>query len=80
MDTSSKGPKTIATIDVNLHWPKIEKRDWVDESIMNHLNCVLCGENMEFTHKTDFINGVVTEDAHCPFCKVRNRQSSHSLQ
>lgn len=80
MDTSSKGPKTIATIDVNVHWPKIEKRDWLDESISDHLNCVLCGDSLKFTHKTDFISGVVTEDAQCPHCNVRNRQTSHGLQ
>lgn len=81
MDASDKSnPKTIATIDVNLHIPAVDKKTWLEESIDDHLNCVLCGGHLEFAHKTDFISGVVTEDAHCPTCGVRNRQSAHSLQ
>ena len=42
MDTSNK-PKTIATIDVNLVMPKVSKADWMQETINDHLQCVLCG-------------------------------------
>ena len=39
MDNSNKNdkPEIIATIDVNIHWPKIERRAWLDESIQDHL-------------------------------------------
>lgn len=82
MDTSNKGdkPKVIANIDVRVQWPKLNTRDWLEESIQDHLLCVLCGSGLEFAHKTDFVAQVVTEDAHCPQCKVRNRQSAHRLQ
>jgi len=82
MDTSNKDekPKIVASIDVNVHWPKIEKNTWLEESIQDHFQCVLCGTELEFKHKTDFVTQIVCEDAHCPNCKIRNRQSTHSLQ
>jgi hypothetical protein len=79
MDTSEK-PKTVATIDVNLVIPKIPAREWLQECIEEHLNCVLCGTGMVFEHKTDFIAQTVVENAHCPACRIRNRQSAHRLQ
>lgn len=78
MDASEKS-KTIATLDINLV-PAVSRREWLQESLEDHLNCVLCGTAMHFDHKTDFIAQTVTEDAHCPACRVRNRQSSHRLQ
>ncbi len=78
MDTSEK-PKTIATIDINLV-PKVSKDDWRQEVLQDHFQCVLCGTALTFRHKTDFITQIVTEDAHCPSCQVRNRQASHRLQ
>ena len=80
MDTSDKDPKVIATIDVNLCPPKVDKKAWLDESLDDHFHCVLCGSDLKFKHQTDFASGVVTEEAHCPACRVRNRQSTHSLQ
>jgi hypothetical protein len=82
MDTDNKDtkPKVVATIDVNVHWPKIEKRAWLDEELQDHFQCILCGTDLEFKHKADFVTGIVVEDASCPHCKVRNRQSKHSLQ
>lgn len=80
MDTSDKGPKVIASIDVNVHWPKIERGVWLEECLQDHLSCVLCGTDLEFKRKTDFVGQTVTEDAHCPRCNIRNRQSTHRLQ
>lgn len=80
MDASNKNekPKTVATIEVNLH--SVSHKDWLNESIEDHLNCVLCGEVLRFKHKTDFIEQSVHEDAQCPSCGVRTRQSTHRLQ
>ena len=82
MDTSDKSdkPKVVATLDVNLHWPEINKRDWLEETIDNHLHCILCGTDLHFVHATNFVDQVVTEDADCPHCKIRTRQSAHRLQ
>lgn len=79
MDTTNK-PKTISTIDINLHMPKVSQREWLETAMEDHLQCVLCGSALTFAHKTDFILGTVAEDAHCPGCRVRNRQSLHTLQ
>lgn len=58
----------------------ISKAEWLQESIEDHLNCILCGSPLDFKHRTDFIEQVVTEEAHCPACRVRSRQSLHPLQ
>ncbi len=82
MDTSNKSDKakTVALIDVNLTMPKVSKQTWMEESVNDHLQCVLCGSMMTFKHKTDFLTGTVCEDAHCTACGVRNRQSNYILQ
>ena len=81
MDNKNEKPKVVATIDVNIQWPpKVSKKQWLEESIDDHLQCVLCGTSLSFKHKTDFISGVVNEEAHCAACGVRNRQSTYSLQ
>lgn len=80
MDTSDNKPKTVATLDVNLVVPKVSKRDWMEETLHDHFQCVLCGSSLHFKHKTNFIEQTVTEDAHCPSCQVRNRQTAHRLQ
>ena len=78
MDTSDKN-KTVATIDVNIV-PKVSKQAWMEEAMNDHLLCVLCGSEMVFKHKTDFLRNTVCEDAHCSSCGVRNRQSNYTLQ
>jgi hypothetical protein len=80
MDNKIDKSKVVATIDVNVHWPKIERREWLEQVLQDHLQCVLCGTDLEFKHATDFVAQTVCEDAHCPTCKIRNRQSLHSLQ
>lgn len=75
MDTSNKNDKTV-----NVSWPKVDKRAWLEESVEEHFHCVLCGSELEFTRKTNFIEQTVVEDAHCPSCGVRNRQSLYGLQ
>lgn len=83
MDNSNNNdskPTTIATIDVNIQWPKIEKRAWIEESISDHLNCVLCGTELTFKHITNFADHTVSEDASCQGCRIKNRQTVHTLQ
>ena len=76
MDTTNK-PKSEEMIEMT---PSLTTKEWISESVEEHLTCVLCGTELEFKHKTDFISLVVTEDAHCPGCRVRPRSSSHTLQ
>lgn len=71
-------PQTVATIDVKIHWPTAEQ--WREEFIDDHLNCCLCGTALKFDHKVDHIAHVVTENAACPSCGVKERQTTHCLQ
>ena len=82
MDASDNNtkPKTVATIDINLPPPKLDKAEWLAESVSEHFHCVLCGGELNFKHKTDFAGQTVAEDAHCPSCNVRTRQNSYTLQ
>jgi plasmid rolling circle replication initiator protein Rep len=82
MDASDQNPKakTIATIDINLMPPKVSKAEWLAETVNEHFHCVLCGDELNFQHQTDFVQQTVSEDAHCPSCNVRNRQNSYTLQ
>jgi hypothetical protein len=81
MDNKNEKPKVVATIDVNVQWPpKVSKKAWLEESVDDHLQCVLCGTQLTFKHKTDFLANTVHEEAHCASCGVRNRQSTYSLQ
>lgn len=81
MDNKNEKPKIVSTIEVNVQWPpKVSKKAWLEESVEEHNQCVLCGTALTFKHKTDFIAGTVVEEANCPSCGIRNRQSSYSLQ
>ena len=82
MDASNKAdkPGIIANTEVGPFCPKVDKRTWLEETLEDHFHCILCGSDLAFTHKTDFVTQVVTEDANCACCKIRNRQSSHRLQ
>ena len=82
MDNSSKDNKgnVIAEIDVNVHITGLPPRNWILETIEEHLNCILCGTEMTFKHVVDHIAQNVKEEGHCPHCKVRGRASEHSLQ
>ena len=71
MDTSNKDQTTM---------PVIEKKQWLEASIQDHLHCVLCGGELNFQHKTDFIEQKVCESAGCKSCGVRTRQTDHKLQ
>lgn len=76
---NNQKPKTVTTIDIN--WPpKVSSADWLSECVDEHFHCVLCGTELHFHHKTDFITQVVEEVAVCPSCKVKNRESQHTLQ
>ena len=81
MDASdSNKPKTVATIDINLPPPNVTRSEWLAETVSEHFHCVLCGSQLQFKHKTDFVEQTVFEDAHCPACNIRNRQNAYKLQ
>lgn len=44
----------------------------------NH--CCLCGEELLFTHITNFIKFEVLEEAYCSNCNIKNKKEFHKLQ
>lgn len=44
----------------------------------NH--CCLCGEELLFTHITNFIKFEVLEEAYCSNCNIKNKKDFHKLQ
>lgn len=51
------------------------------EDLINHMeNCCLCGGKLRFTHKTDFANLEVVEEATCPSCGVKSKVNNFILQ
>ena len=82
MDSSEKTNKsqTIANIDVNVKWPDFSEMKWNEEALYDHLHCCLCGSELKFKHATNHMHNVVTEEAVCPHCKIKTRESSHHLQ
>lgn len=59
---------------------KMTQADWTEQSVQEYLNCVLCGSEYTFYHKTDFTFMTVDEEAHCPLCNVRGSKHQHLLQ
>ncbi len=76
MSTKSKDAKTIATLDINILTSPTYKELFLDDQ--NH--CPLCGDELIFTHVTQFLENTVSEEAHCESCKIRVKNNSHSLQ
>ncbi len=44
----------------------------------NH--CCLCGSQLTFKHKIDYLSLKVTENADCPSCKICLKSRDHGLQ
>lgn len=82
MNSSDKTdkPQTVATIDVNLQWPDFSKMNWNEEALYDHLHCCLCGSQLQFQHKRNLVQNTVNEEASCPSCRIKTRETSHTLQ
>jgi len=81
MDDSKKEPqdkpKVVATIDINIDWKSISPREMF---LDDYTFCPLCGDELLYTHVTQFIQHEVNEEAHCHSCKIRVKQNTHGLQ
>lgn len=54
--------------------------DWRQQCLEEYLNCVLCGQDLNFSHIANFSTLEVEEEAHCLACKVRARKDHYVLQ
>jgi transcription initiation factor IIE alpha subunit len=59
---------------------KIQGISYKDQYIEEYFQCLLCGNDLVYTHKTDFIYQIVEEKAQCPHCKIESKQHCHKLQ
>ncbi len=46
----------------------------------DYLKCALCGQDLQFTHQTDYLSLSVKEDARCACCNVKLKSRSYILQ
>jgi transcription elongation factor Elf1 len=51
-----------------------------EQYLQDYNHCPLCGTELLFTHVTNFIEGMVKEDAHCMTCNIRTKSAEHELQ
>lgn len=49
-------------------------------NLEDYIKCALCGQELKFVQKIDYLNSVVHEDAHCLCCKVKLKTRKYSLQ
>ncbi len=59
---------------------RVSHKEWLEQAILDHLCCCLCGTQLKFQHKVDHIRRLVTEDAHCERCGVKHRSIMHPMQ
>jgi Na+-transporting NADH:ubiquinone oxidoreductase subunit NqrF len=79
MDDNKKQttPKTVATIDIKIDWNSVSPREMF---LDDYTFCPLCGDELLYTHVTQFVECAVAEEAHCEKCKIRVKQNGHTLQ
>lgn len=46
----------------------------------DYLKCALCGQELQFSHKMDYMTLRVKEEAHCVCCKVRMKSRDYIIQ
>jgi DNA-directed RNA polymerase subunit RPC12/RpoP len=46
----------------------------------DYLKCALCGQDLQFTHKIDYMTLKVKEDAQCPCCNIKLKTRDYSIQ
>jgi hypothetical protein len=51
-----------------------------DDMLVTIETCCLCGSKLRFTHRTDYLNLQVHEEANCPQCGIKNKVASFILQ
>lgn len=51
-----------------------------EEVIADFNQCCLCGTKLKFTHKADYEQMLIQEEAFCPACSIKTKNNSHILQ
>lgn len=48
--------------------------------LIDENTCCLCGTELKFEHKVDYMILSVKEEAHCPSCHIKMKSKEFSLQ
>ncbi len=67
-----------APISAQIH--RMSPDDWRQQYIEDHMNCVLCGKELQFSHQTNFSSLEVEEEAHCMACRIHAKTNRYCLQ
>ncbi|OQW47419.1 MAG: hypothetical protein A4S09_15335 [Proteobacteria bacterium SG_bin7] len=51
-----------------------------EDVIADFNQCCLCGTDLNFTHKVDYENRTIQEEAFCPACSIKTKNNNHILQ
>lgn len=70
--------EAVAQIDIRIE-EALPLMNHTERFLDDQHNCPLCGEEMLFTHVTEFVKQLVNEEAHCESCKIRIKQNCHQL-
>ena len=60
-------------------WRIVETPSKKDIFLEDYNHCSLCGEELLYTHVTDFRFNQVEEEAECLSCGVRHKKNQHIL-
>lgn len=50
-----------------------------EEFIEMENNCPLCGSELKLNHISDYLALQITEEAHCPRCKIKTRAKDSTI-
>ncbi len=59
---------------------RIQEINFKEQFLDEYFHCLLCGCQLEYSQKTDYIYQYVEEKAQCPNCKIETHQTCHKLQ
>jgi hypothetical protein len=78
--TDPENPTLDLGAPVSLHLNAMTQEDWREQYMEDHFQCCLCGQNLNFSHVTNFSTLEVAEEAHCMSCKIRAKKHQYVLQ
>lgn len=79
MEMITEAPLDLnAPVSAQLH--RMSPDDWRQQFVEDHMNCLLCGNELQFSHHTNFSTLDVEEEAHCLACKMQTRTNHYCLQ
>lgn len=57
-----------------------ETANQMEFAVEDHNTCCLCGSELKFQHRIDYLTLEVKEESHCPSCRIQMRSRDYVLQ